>query len=496
MRESASTPLQRGPSAAFSSAASSAAAPATTETVLLIAIYSPSIAEKAQEFLVLGSNTLAELRDRIYCISDYTHGGQSRMGTSSFLIEGVCYDDRRPGREVDSVLVPTGAGLASLQQQPQAAAALRIAKAAAEKQARAAAEAEAAAAHVAAILEQPVAMRGPTADRVAHPSAVSLSSSSSFHSSTAASSFYPFPSRTGLPAFLPTTLEQRRGAAAGAAGVEAEGGEGEASAARVPASATTLSGRKRGQREISRSEGSAAMAATVAEQLEAMLQEEDEDDEEEDMELEAADTLAGGSVAAGPAAVSRATARAAPDSSREDAAALDTLAASLLQPPLPSASSSMSAAAAAHPPLKRRFLSDFIIPWSLQRAGTSGWGVLQPGSAADTRFQDLSLRIGATYLFLHQGSCQHLMVVMDVRLLCKSDLLDSRYYPRHIFQAKIKRKQCQCCSERSANVIVWGDIHAENDPTFYCTRCREALHLGSNGKPLYSGYFLQPYYHD
>jgi hypothetical protein len=37
----------------------------------------------------------------------------------------------------------------------------------------------------------------------------------------------------------------------------------------------------------------------------------------------------------------------------------------------------------------------------------------------DTTFADLTLRVGAPYLYCHQGDCQHIIMVTDVRLINK-----------------------------------------------------------------------------
>jgi len=33
----------------------------------------------------------------------------------------------------------------------------------------------------------------------------------------------------------------------------------------------------------------------------------------------------------------------------------------------------------------------------------------------DTKFSDLVVRVGAPYFYVHQGNCEHLIVVSDVR---------------------------------------------------------------------------------
>ncbi|KAL9644172.1 hypothetical protein ABK040_005636 [Willaertia magna] len=64
------------------------------EVILQVAIYHPIRNAKVQEFLVLGSQSLTDLRDCIYCLNDYIPGGQS-IRSGYFFIENVFYNDMR-----------------------------------------------------------------------------------------------------------------------------------------------------------------------------------------------------------------------------------------------------------------------------------------------------------------------------------------------------------------------------------------------------------------
>lgn len=35
----------------------------------------------------------------------------------------------------------------------------------------------------------------------------------------------------------------------------------------------------------------------------------------------------------------------------------------------------------------------------------------------DTRFMDMTLKVGFPYLYCHQGDCEHLVIITDVRLV-------------------------------------------------------------------------------
>lgn len=74
------------------------------ELLLRIAVYDCNRQALSQEFIVLGSQKLSDLRDRLQCLSDDVYDAHVG-GSSYFLIEGVFYDDTRP-RADGTVPVP------------------------------------------------------------------------------------------------------------------------------------------------------------------------------------------------------------------------------------------------------------------------------------------------------------------------------------------------------------------------------------------------------
>ncbi|XP_021235270.1 snRNA-activating protein complex subunit 3 [Numida meleagris] len=65
-----------------------------------------------------------------------------------------------------------------------------------------------------------------------------------------------------------------------------------------------------------------------------------------------------------------------------------------------------------------------ILAESLDR----GYGNLQSVKMEDYTFNDLSLKIGFLCLFCHQGNCEHIVVITDVRLIHR-DCLDRNLHP-------------------------------------------------------------------
>lgn len=170
-----------------------------------------------------------------------------------------------------------------------------------------------------------------------------------------------------------------------------------------------------------------------------------------------------------------------------------------VRPPAPLAGSSEAVVGDDGP----RFLSDEVSAWSLAalRDGRStGWGLLRGGSMTATRFDQLRPRLGAHYVYCHQGSCQHIVVFADARFLSALpgyDLLDSACYPRHLAQAPIRRRLCSACSRVTARHASFGDALAAETPTYLCDACLDLLHCDAAGHAAYAGgATVIPYLHD
>lgn len=71
-----------------------------SEVVLKVALFHPERNLKTQEFHVLGSQPLTDLRDCMYCLNDHIiNGKQTRSGY--FFIENVFYNDMRHPNNID-----------------------------------------------------------------------------------------------------------------------------------------------------------------------------------------------------------------------------------------------------------------------------------------------------------------------------------------------------------------------------------------------------------
>jgi hypothetical protein len=117
---------------------------------------------------------------------------------------------------------------------------------------------------------------------------------------------------------------------------------------------------------------------------------------------------------------------------------------------------------------------------------------------ADVTFAELAPRLFQPYLFCHQGQCDHLLLLTDLRLYSPGglggDVTPPTLYPRLIFQRRIRQPKCQLCHTYAAQFVVVGDLNAPASPCRFCADCHRALHLAEDGvtsRYAYTLYALQ-----
>ncbi|KAJ9057480.1 hypothetical protein DSO57_1022272 [Entomophthora muscae] len=112
-------------------------------------------------------------------------------------------------------------------------------------------------------------------------------------------------------------------------------------------------------------------------------------------------------------------------------------------------------------------------------------------------FDQLELRVNQPYLFCHQGSCQHIVIVHSIRLVHPSlDDLCSANYPIKTFQSSYQmRMHCNTCKNNPAEYVVTNDIHGGTKAMFYCKTCHDLFHFSKDGKPIYP-ICVYPYLYD
>ncbi|XP_039585792.1 snRNA-activating protein complex subunit 3 isoform X2 [Passer montanus] len=133
-----------------------------------------------------------------------------------------------------------------------------------------------------------------------------------------------------------------------------------------------------------------------------------------------------------------------------------------------------------------RDLSRTIIEWS--ESHDRGYANLQSVKMEDYVFNDLSLKIGFPYLYCHQGNCEHIIIITDIRLIHHDDCLDRNLYPLLVKKHWLCTRKCSVCKMYTARWVTNRDSLAPEDPCFFCDVCFRMLHYDAEGNKL--GEFL------
>ncbi|XP_053788290.1 snRNA-activating protein complex subunit 3 isoform X1 [Vidua chalybeata] len=133
-----------------------------------------------------------------------------------------------------------------------------------------------------------------------------------------------------------------------------------------------------------------------------------------------------------------------------------------------------------------RDLSRIIIEWS--ESHDRGYENLQSVKMEDYVFNDLSLKIGFPYLYCHQGNCEHIIIITDIRLIHHDDCLDRNLYPLLVKKHWLCTRKCFVCKMYTARWVTNRDSLAPEDPCFFCDVCFRMLHYDAEGNKL--GEFL------
>ncbi|WJX27289.1 hypothetical protein P8452_16126 [Trifolium repens] len=111
-------------------------------------------------------------------------------------------------------------------------------------------------------------------------------------------------------------------------------------------------------------------------------------------------------------------------------------------------------------------------------------------------FCDLSFRLGAGYLYCHQGGCTHTLVIRDMRLIHADDVHNRAVYPIVTFQLKVRFQKCSVCKIFRATKVTVDDKWTPENPCYFCDECFSLLHLAEDGSPLYTDFIEYDYNHD
>ncbi|KAG7260988.1 hypothetical protein CRUP_016935 [Coryphaenoides rupestris] len=164
--------------------------------------------------------------------------------------------------------------------------------------------------------------------------------------------------------------------------------------------------------------------------------------------------------------------------------------------------------------VRKRFIDwSWLFPLrstTIEWAKSHNFPSYQEAKMEDTRFVDLTIKVGFPYLYCHQGDCEHLVIITDIRqvpsrlikLSHRSDCLDKKLYPLLTHKHRVATRKCtvchvfigrqlKCCYSRW---LTTNDRLAPCDPCLFCDKCFRMLHYDEKGNKM--GDFLAYSYVD
>ncbi len=112
------------------------------------------------------------------------------------------------------------------------------------------------------------------------------------------------------------------------------------------------------------------------------------------------------------------------------------------------------------------------------------------------QWKDIHVVTNKSYWYVHQGNCEHMLLVKDIRLLHSSDSQNANAYPKTIFRSKVRRHKCRMCVVYPAKWITFNDKNSGESPCFFCEKCFNDFHYDENGKLIYNDFEVFPYMYD
>ncbi|KAI0030958.1 snRNA-activating protein of 50kDa MW C terminal-domain-containing protein, partial [Vararia minispora EC-137] len=102
----------------------------------------------------------------------------------------------------------------------------------------------------------------------------------------------------------------------------------------------------------------------------------------------------------------------------------------------------------------------------------------------ETYFNQLALRLNEPYWLLHEGNCEHYIVIDEIRLAHADDPLDGFPLTLHITPPGLDN--CRACQKVPAVHSVVGDVRLGESPCVLCSPCWRAMGPGDQEVRVHS----------
>ncbi|XP_077503950.1 snRNA-activating protein complex subunit 3-like isoform X2 [Amblyomma americanum] len=130
-----------------------------------------------------------------------------------------------------------------------------------------------------------------------------------------------------------------------------------------------------------------------------------------------------------------------------------------------------------------RDYSEVIIEWA--KKPRRGLGPFKKAIMEDVTFEQLEIRLGYPYVYVHQGSCEHLLVFSDIRMHHAHDSQHLLDYPFVVKNFPVgKRVLCNLCRKSTAKWVTIGNRRVPDDPFFFCAVCFRKFNYTADNKKI------------
>ncbi|KAL9546248.1 hypothetical protein MBANPS3_006751 [Mucor bainieri] len=110
-------------------------------------------------------------------------------------------------------------------------------------------------------------------------------------------------------------------------------------------------------------------------------------------------------------------------------------------------------------------------------------------SMESAKLENLTLELHKPFAFVHQDTCEHMMLIDDVRLISSNEFGSKSDFPRTTRNLRYDRFKCSMCAVYPATKITHEDIVSGFSPCYFCDICFESFHHGDTNVNVteYSG---------
>lgn len=131
-----------------------------------------------------------------------------------------------------------------------------------------------------------------------------------------------------------------------------------------------------------------------------------------------------------------------------------------------------------------RDISEPVRQWLAQGRSHFFTGDMKCAKMEETIFNDLKVKLGFPYLYVHQGDCEHMITFTDIRYMHDDDCKDMEQYPLLSNRSIFYKVSCIGCKVLTAKWMTQEDFLSPSDPSFFCDVCYFKLHYDSKGNKL------------